>query len=163
MWSSERRMLLFTLAALPLVAACRFTPVHAPGGSGEALRGRVRADDPADRLAFAFVAALEDRLGRPREPRYDLAYEITVDERGGADVRDLGDTRHQIFGRIRFVLSDAASGDLIHDGMVQSFTAYSATATQLATRVAQEDAERRLMRILADQLVTRLVMVLERP
>lgn len=158
MWWSERRALLLLLAGLPL-AACGFRPAHAPGGAGQALRGQVRAADPATGRDFAFVAALEDRLGRAPAPRFLLGYDISVHERGGARVRDLGDTRFQVFGKVGFSLSDAATGAIIHAGTVSNFTAYSATSTQLATRVAQQDAERRLMGILADQVVARLLAV----
>lgn len=160
MWSSERRRLIAALAALPLVAACGFRPAHAPGGPGAALRGQVRADDPVSARDFAFVAALEDRLGRPQTVRYALAYDIAVRERGGAQVRDVGDTRFQVFGQVTFTLTDTATGADLATGTVQNFTAYSATSTQMATRIAQQDAERRLMVILADQVVTRLLAVL---
>ncbi len=163
MWSSERRRLLAALAALPLAAACGFRPAHAPGGPGAALRGQVRADDPVSVRDFAFVAALEDRLGRPQQVRYALAYDIAVDERGGARVRDVGDTRFQVFGQVTFTLTDTATGEDLATGTVQNFTAYSATSTQMATRIAQQDAERRLMAILADQVVARLLTTLPEP
>jgi LPS-assembly lipoprotein len=40
---------------------------------------------------------------------------------------------------------------------VQSFTAYSATGSTVAGLAAEEDAATRLMRILADQIVARLI------
>ncbi len=159
MWSSERRGFLVLLVGLPL-AACGFRPAYGPGGPGQALRGQVRAADPSSALDFAFVGALEDRLGRPQAARFALAYDIAVEERGGARVRDVGDSRFQVFGQVSFALTDATDGAEISAGTVQNFTAYSATSTQLATRMAQQDAERRLMGILADQVVTRLLAVL---
>ena len=155
MWLSRRG---FVLAGL-LVAGCGFRPAHAPGGPGAALRGQVRVDDPDDARSFAFVAAIEDRLGRPQAPRYRLTHRISVSESGGARVRRLGDTRFQVFGRVRFALRDSATDAEIYSGEARNFTAYSATSTQLATLAAQEDAERRLMRSLADQVVTRLLAV----
>jgi LPS-assembly lipoprotein len=41
--------------------------------------------------------------------------------------------------------------------MVESFTAFSAAGSPVATQAAERDAEQRLMTILADQLVTRLI------
>ena len=154
LWS-RRRALVAGLAVLPLAACLR--PVHAPGGPGAALRGQVRADDPQTPQEFAFVGALEDRLGRAQAARFQLSYDLRLRERGGARVRDLGDTRFQIFGTLDYILSDSATGDEVQSGTLQNVTAYSATANQLATRMAQEDAERRLMRILANALATRLV------
>ena len=160
MWLSERRAVLTGLLVLPVAAACGFSPAHAPGGPGAALRGQVRADDPQTAREFAFVAALEDLLGRPQAARFALSHDISVSESGGARVRPLGDTRFQIFGRVRFALRDMASDSELYRGTVRNFTAYSATSTQLATLAAQEDAERRLMVILADQVVARLLAVL---
>ena len=160
MWSSERRRLIAALALLPVLGACGFRPAHAPDGPGARLRGQVQADDPVSARDFAFVAAFEDRLGRPQGARFKLSYDISVRERGGARVRQVGDTRFQVFGRARFTLTDAATGDALYRGTVENFTAYSATSTQMATRIAQQDAERRLMAILADQVVTRLLAVL---
>ncbi|MBL3565900.1 hypothetical protein JMM59_12930, partial [Rhodovulum sulfidophilum] len=49
------------------------------------------------------------------------------------------------------------SGSVVQSGEVDSFTAYSATGSTVATRTAERDAYRRLMVILADEMVTRLL------
>jgi LPS-assembly lipoprotein len=156
---SDRRRLLLALAALP-VAACGFAPAYGPGGAGLALRGQVRAADPATSADFAFVAGLEERLGRPTTPRYDLAYQITTSERGAARVAGLGETRITLFGTITYRLTDTATGAVVTEGNLRDFTNYSSTDTQLATLRAQEDAQARLMRILADQVAARLLAAL---
>ncbi|MGP9790595.1 LPS assembly lipoprotein LptE [Roseinatronobacter sp. NSM] len=152
----ERRQVLGMLAVLPL-AACGFTPAYAPGGAGLALRGQVRAADPTDSRGFDFVAALEERLGRPASPRYDLDYDISLSERGSARVAGVGETRISVIGTVRYALTDRASGETVSSGSIRNFTNYSTTSTQLASLRAREDAERRLMRILADQVATRLI------
>lgn len=157
MWWSERRSVLACLSALALLTACGFAPVHAPGGAGAALRGTVQAGAPQDPLDFAFVAAVEQRIGRAALPRLALDYDIDTTERGGARVPELGDTRIQIFGTASFALRDLAADTELVRGKVQNFTSYSATSTQLATRAAREDAERRLMAILADLLISDLI------
>ncbi len=150
----DRRTVLLGLLALP---ACGFTPAYAPGGAGQALRGQVRAADPATSLDFDFVAALEQRLGRPTAPRFDLAYTIATTERSAAQVSGFGATRNSVFGTLDYSLSERATGDVVSEGSLRNFTNYSITDTQLAVRRAQEDAEARLMQILADQLATRLL------
>ncbi|CUX83862.1 MAG: lipopolysaccharide export system outer membrane lipoprotein component LptE [Roseibaca calidilacus] len=154
MWLSDRRA--FLLGALAL-AGCGFTPAYAPGGPGAALRGQVRADDPTDSLGFAFVGALEERLGRPQTVRYALSYTITTSERGAASVVGVGATRIALLGRIDYALTDTASGETVASGNLRNVTNYSTTDNQLATQRAREDAEERLMRILADQVATRLL------
>ncbi|MFN4058112.1 MAG: LPS assembly lipoprotein LptE [Roseinatronobacter sp.] len=156
---SDRRQILLALAALPL-AACGFTPAYAPGGAGAALRGQVRADDPRSDLDFDFVAALEDRLGRPQTPRYTLTYAIQTNERGSGQVAGLGETRIALIGTIDYVLTDTTTGQVVARDQLRGITNYSTTATQLATLRAAEDAARRLARILADQVATRLIAAL---
>lgn len=156
---SDRRTVLLALAALPL-AACGFTPAYAPGGAGQALRGQVRASDPVTSRDFDFVAAFEERLGRPTTTRFELAYTITTSERGSAQVSGVGPTRITLFGEIAYSLSEIATGETVTSGKLRNFTNYSTTDTQLATRRAQEDAEKRLMRILADQVAARLLAAL---
>ena len=151
---SDRRTVLLGLLALP---ACGFTPAYAPGGAGQALRGQVRAADPATSLDFDFVAALEQRLGRPAIPRFDLAYTIATTERSAAQVSGFGATRNSVFGTLDYSLTERATGDVVSEGSLRNFTNYSITDTQLAVRRAKEDAEARLMQILADQLATRLL------
>lgn len=156
---SDRRQVLLALAALPL-AGCGFRPAYAPGGAGLALRGQVRAADPQSDLDFDFVAALEERLGRPEATRYTLAYTITTGERGSGQVAGLGETRIALIGTVSYALTDTATGQVVVQDQVRSFTNYSTTATQLATLRASEDAARRLARSLADQVATRLIAAL---
>jgi len=160
MWLSDpskpdRRAFLLMAGALAL-AGCGFRPVYGEGGTGRVLRNAVRADDPVTRADFQFIHALDDLLGRPTAPRFALAYTIETRERGGGTVDNFGETRVQIFGTAQFVLTDSATGRVLAEGQVAGNTAYSTTGTQLASLTAAEDAELRLMRILADALVTRL-------
>lgn len=156
MLSSKRRGFLAGLGAAALVAGCGFRPVYGPQGQGRALRGAVRLEDPVSRSDFHFVTAFEDVLGRPTAPRYALAYQITTEERGGGAVQNFGDTRIQVFGTLGFSVTDIASGAEVATGEIRNNTTYSTTSTQLATLAAKEDAELRLMRILAESLATRL-------
>ncbi|MCC5968607.1 MAG: hypothetical protein JJU15_01500 [Pararhodobacter sp.] len=153
MWLSDRRAFLLGLASLAGVAGCRFTPVYAPGGAGQVLQGAVRADDPTRREEFQFVAALEERLGRPDAPRYALSYRIGRRFLGGDT------SRMQVLGTLQYVLTDIATGAEIAEGRVDGDAGFSTTATQLAEQAAAEDAELRLMRMLADSVVLRLLTV----
>jgi LPS-assembly lipoprotein len=156
MWCSDRRAILGGLAALAL-AGCGFEPVYGPGGAGRELMGTVRADDPVTRADYQFVAAFEERLGRPVAPRYALAYRIERRVVETGVIRGVGASRIQLLGALDFVLTDAATGAQLAQGRVEAETGYSTTSTQLATLAAAEDAELRLMRMLADALVTRLM------
>ncbi|WP_333817671.1 LPS assembly lipoprotein LptE [Tabrizicola sp.] len=150
---SRRSILLVPLA----LAACGFTPAYGPGGSAGKLTETVWVQDPTDRNAFDLVERLEERLGRPEAIRYDLAYTITTETVGVGITTDNKITRYDLKGVVDYALTERATGARITGGRVQSFTAYSATGSTVAQLAAEEDAALRLMRILADQIVARLI------
>lgn len=155
LWSDGRMGRRGLLLAGLALAGCGFRPVHAPGGTGAALQGQVRATDPTTRAEQQFVAALEDRLGRAERGRFDLAYALTVTPIEGGRIQGLGATRIVLSGRLDYTL---AEGGLERArGRVTAEAAYSTTATQLAALTAEEDAQARLMRALAEALVARLL------
>jgi LPS-assembly lipoprotein len=155
MSSSDRRAVLGLLAVLPL-AACGFTPVLAPGGSGQVLNGTILADAPEDRLEFAFATRIEDRLGRASAAHWALGYTIATDEVALAVSPENATSRFNVTGRLLWSIRPMGGDAPVMSGSLESFTAYSATSTTVATRSARRDAEERLMVILADQLVTQL-------
>ena len=144
------------LLALPALAACGFTPVMAPGGAAGRLQNAVLVADPADRDAYLIVRRLEERLGRPGDPRYRLDTDITfVEERMAVTATNIA-TRFNVVGKVIWRLRDATTDAVLAEGRVDSFTGYSATGSTVATLAASRDARARLSTILADQLVTRL-------
>ncbi|MFC2967428.1 LPS assembly lipoprotein LptE [Acidimangrovimonas pyrenivorans] len=155
MSSSDRRTFLTLLAALP-AAACGFTPAYGPGGPAAGLQGQVRADDPSDKAGFDFVGRIEERLGPPQGAKYRLSYRIETSTKGIAITPENVTTRYNVDGSVAYALHDA-SGKVVTEGKVSSFTSYSATGSTVATLAVQADAETRLMRILADDIVTRLI------
>ncbi len=156
MSSFSRRTCLTLLSALPL-AACGFTPVYAPGGAGDVLRGQVLVEPPETRTDFLLVARLEDRLGRSSAPRYALTFDTEIDERGIAITGSNDITRINLTGVTRFRVTEAGSDVQVHAGQVQTFAAYSTTGSTIATAAAERDAEERLMVALADQIVANLL------
>ena len=147
----------FVLLAPLALAACGFTPAYGPGGSAGKLTETVWVQDPTDRFAFDLVERLEERLGRPEAIRYDLSYTITTERVGVGITPDNKITRYNLKGVVDYALTDRATGVQVTGGRVQSFTAYSATGSTVAGLAAEEDAGYRLMRILADQIVARLI------
>ena len=155
MSSFSRRSLLKTLLALPLTA-CGFAPAYGPGSAMAGLQGRVRVADPADKNGFDLVERLEENLGRPDAPLYDLTYTITTAANAVGITPEGTITRYTLAGQIAWALIRREDGSRITGGSVDSFTAYSATGSTVAGLAAEEDAGLRLMRILADQIVAQL-------
>jgi LPS-assembly lipoprotein len=150
---SRRTVLLAPLA----LAACGFAPALAPDGPATALLGAVYVQDPSDKNGFDLVERLEERLGRPETPRYDLAYSIATESVGVGITTDNQITRFNLKGVIDYTLTDRVTGTRVAGGRVQNFTAYSATGSTVAGLAAEEDAAYRLMRILADQITAQLI------
>lgn len=150
----NRRSLFLSLAALPL-AACQFTPVYGPGGSGSVIRNQIRVVAPTSRMEFALVARLEDRLGTGSA--YELGYTIETSIRNVAIDELETINRINLVGTLTFTVQAAGSGRVAQSGEVATFTSYATTASPVATESARRDAEDRLAVALADQLVTQLI------
>lgn len=153
MWWSRRGVLLALGAA-----GCGFAPAEGPGAPGAALRGAVIADEPDSRDGFDFVAALEDRLGRPAAPRFRLAWGVTTEAIPGGITATGATTRFTLTGRATYRLTEGER--VLAEGAVESFTGWFATSTTVAAAAAEADARRRLMTILADRVVARLYAAL---
>lgn len=153
--SFDRRTLLISVLAL---GACGFTPAYGPDGGAQRLQGRVGLTDPEGRDGYLLNQRLQDRLGPPRSVAYGLTVQPTVKETGLGATADGFTTRYQLAGVARFALVDHASGKVLVEGSVNSFTGYSASGSTVATLTARKDAHQRLMVILADMVVDRLVL-----
>lgn len=159
MSSPDRRKFLgFALLAGGLLASCGFAPAYGPGGPANALTGAVRAADPVDKNGFDLVQRLEERFGRPQTPRFDLTYTISTKAIAVGVTPDGTITRYNLSGAVDWSLTDP-TGTRVAGGVVDSFTSWSATGSTVAGMTAEEDANTRLMRILADQIVARLLAI----
>lgn len=138
------------------LSGCTFTPAYAPGGPAAALQGAVRVDSPDSKNGFDLVERLEERLGRPQAARYALSYQISTERIGVGVTPENAISRYHLRGRVEWQLKDQG-GASVTEGVAQSFTSWSATGSTVSGLAAEEDAAYRLMRILADQIVTRLV------
>lgn len=150
------------LAALPL-AACGYTPAYAPGGKVADLFGRVETEAPSNDSEFELVARIEERLGRPTAAAYALDYDIATRQFDLAVTRVNAITRYNVEGEATFRITDKATGKALSEGKLNTFTSYAASGTTVATDAAKTDAYRRLMRLLADQIVTRIAADLSAP
>ncbi len=153
-WSDRRTLLMLPLAAL--LTACGFSPVYGPDGTGNALRGRVEIAAPDTINSYILVQRLEEQLGRTVDPAYTLALTLATEQQGQAITANDETTRYSIVGILGYVLTEIATGRIVASGDVRNFTGYSATGSTVETLAAERDANRRLMVILADQLVAGL-------
>lgn len=135
--------------------ACGFTPVYGPGSDVAGFRGTITLEEPDTEEEFAFTARLEDRLGRVETPLYDLAFTLTTSEVDLAIDESNNITRFNIEGTLTWSLTEGET--VLKSGEETGFTAYSATGSTISTLESERDARRRLMVILADKVVARLL------
>ena len=153
---------LLPVAALAL-AACNMTPAYGPGGTGTALQGHVALAEPTDVDGFSLNRRLSDRLGPVEAAKWKLDYRLTTAVVAQGITPDDVTTRYSLNGTVDFALTDIATGAAVTQGRVSSFTSYSATGTTIATLSSERDAHERLMVMLADQIVTRLLATGPKP
>lgn len=152
------------LLALPLLAAaCGFTPVHAPGGTGTALYGQVEVQAPEEiksaggTNAYFLVQNLEQRLGRTGSADYKLDLTLSTREEGQAITAGNEITRYSVVGTAGYSLVRLSDGKVASSGTVRNFTGYSATGSTVETLAGERDAYERLMVILADQITAQIL------
>jgi len=150
----NRRLFLISAAAL---AGCGFTPAFAPGGAATRLQGRVLVDEPDSRPGYLLTRRFEERLGRANPARYGLSYSIGLTDSAIAVSSTNVITRYNKIGTVTWALRDLQTDKVLTSGKAESFTSYSASGTTVASQAAERDAEARLMVILTDQIITRLI------
>lgn len=153
----DRRLFLQSGFALLALTACGFTPAYGPQGPARELQGAIRVANPEDKNGFDLVERLEERLGRPDAARYDLTLRLVTKPVGVGVTPENAITRYNLVGTVDWVLTDRATGAQVTSGRVENFTSWSATGSTVAGLAAEEDAAFRLMRILADRIVSQLV------
>jgi LPS-assembly lipoprotein len=154
MWSSDRRTVFLGFAAL---AGCGYQPVNAPGGAAAGLRqGQIEVRAPTLDDEYTLAERLEQRLGAGRSPRFRLDYTLAVEEVPVGITPNQETTRYNVIGRIDWSVTDTATGTVATSGGFESFSSYAATGSAVSGLTAQEDAHKRLMVLMADQIVIRL-------
>lgn len=155
--SSLSRRTLLIVGLLGTLAGCGFTPAYGPNGVANDLLNSILIDKPNNHDTYLLNRHLETRLGRSVNPTFAMSTKITVTEEQMAISANNITNRFNVIGQVEFSLRDLASDTVTTTGTVNSFTGYSATGTTAATQAAAHDARERLMVILADQIITRLI------
>ena len=138
------------------LAGCGFAPIY---GQGDGLRGRVAFRSDESVAGFRLRERLEARLGRSAAPQFVLATTVQSSQRSAA-ISSGGDiSRLNIIGRATWSFRAVDTGEVIDSGAVEAFTSYSASASTIATQATRDDAEARLSVILADMIVSRLLIL----
>jgi len=155
MWSSSRRLFLFSAFAL---SACGFEPVYGPGGDARALLGQVDIEVQNGRAQFEFRDRFQEVMQEAGSAApYITTYDLKISERDIVISQAQGITRWSVAGTLTYDVIAKETGVAVFSGRAQSNTAYNATSGTFQTDVARTDAIVRLARDLADKVTTRIV------
>lgn len=146
------------MGALAL-SGCGFAPAYGPGGAARGLQDNIHIDEPDTRETYLITQRVEERLGTGgASAPYTLGLSVRVSESSQGSSSDGATTRFRLLGSLTYALRKAGEKTAFETGSVRNFTGYSATGSTAATLAAQRDARERLMVILADQMIDRLVL-----
>ncbi len=102
-------------------------------------------------------------MGRATDPRFNLGVTVTTSETA-LNVDSTGNiNRYNVLGLVEYTLRDTQTGQIAASGRVNSFMGYSASGTTVSAQAAKEDAQERLMIILADLLISNLIATSDLP
>lgn len=147
-----RRTVLLGLLGL---AGCGFAPIY---GDGAATQGAFTFETDDSVIGFRLRARLEDRLGQSGSAKFVIKTSLDTSERAAAITEDGDTSRLNVIGAANWSLTDLTTNQQIETGKVEAFTSYSATGSTVATQTAKDDARARLALILADMIVTRVML-----
>lgn len=155
----------------PALTGCGFTPLHAQNASG------LRAPLPAVNLTFVDTKALgatgqkaeflvrqalSDRMATGTA-RYnlDLTSRLSRTPIGlrGDDVA----SRYDMSMSVRYVLTDAATGDVIERDEVSAISTFNSPNDPYGTTAATENATQRVAREVSDRLVLKISKAVRAP
>lgn len=150
----NRRTILTGLALTPL-AGCGFTPIYGEGSAAEKMHGRIALGALSGQDGFQMRERLETRLGRAVNPTHRLEVDFDVVSKGLAITTDGAITRYNLSGTANYVVYNL-SDQIVFQNKVKAVTAYNATSSAYATRVAKQDAYQRVVVTLAEKIATEL-------
>lgn len=163
--ASRRAILLLPLA----LAACGFEPLYGDRrtGGAAALPEMAQISIPAipDRAGQLLRNELRDRLtptGLPDRPRWRLDVALKETTTDLVILRDSTATFAKYVGDARWVLTDLQSNAPATRGRVRRIASYSISSSEFASLQAEEDARRRVVTAIAEDIRLRLGIYFKR-
>ncbi|MGB4100697.1 MAG: LPS assembly lipoprotein LptE [Alphaproteobacteria bacterium] len=156
----SRLAISFWLLAL---TACGFHPLYATSGLGgknvDAALGQVQIASIPNREGQELRNLLIDRLqhrGRPVEPQYDLTITLQESQSDLGIRTDATSARSQLAMTARYSLTARATAQPVLSAIATSTVGYNKLDAQYSNLAAQEDARRRALSEVSDQITSRL-------
>ena len=155
-----------TVPLLLLLSACGLRPLYGGGGSGQVAQSlRSVSVAPIDgKAGWLMRNALEDRLGIQKEGTSLYRLEIELDDQinGFGVRRDDSVTRERRTLRARYKLVENERGTVVLDATAGSDSGIDVVSSEYATVAAENTALERLSQTVADQIVARVALYVQR-
>lgn len=155
----------FALALMLVLSGCGLRPMYAGGSSGTVATSlnSIRVAPIPERAGWLVRNALVDRLGgEPGNAAYRLEVELDDDITGFGIRGDSAVTRERRTLRARYRLVEASSGEVVLDATAGSDAGIDVVSSEYATVAAEQSAQERLAQVIADQMVSRLALYMQR-
>jgi LPS-assembly lipoprotein len=163
-----KRAALALLATLSLaLSGCGWRPLYADPESGPAAAAlrAIHVEPISERIGQRLEWALRTAFnpnGIPTRERYDLRTTLTV-SRASLGIQSQGlATRGRLDAVARIVLVDLKGGKKLLANTIHMQSAFDILPNGYATKVAEEDADRRTVEELSREIVARLTLFLQR-
>lgn len=143
------------------LTACGFRPLYGEraGGSAAAELAAVQIGVASDRLGQILRNDLIERLsplGEPTSPRYSLQATLSESNAALAIQQDTAITRYDHRIDVSFLVLDLSTGVVVFRGQSRAIGGYDAVRSDFATLTAQQDAARRTVREVAEDVRSQL-------
>ena len=150
------------------LSGCGLQPMYAGGSSGEVARGLAQVEVPPipGKAGWLMKNALDQRLGvagaqgGAAQYRLDVRLDDSLEGLGLIGDDNIGRERRAL--RARYQLVDLASGEILLDATSGSDAGVDVVSSEYATIAAEQTALENLTREVADRIVTRLALVLNK-
>ena len=139
--------------------------MYAGGASGAVATslGSIQVAPIPERAGWLVRNALVDRLGgETGNPAYRLEVELDDNITGFGIRGDSSVTRERRTLRARYRLVDANTGQVVLDATAGSDAGIDVVSSEYATVAAEQSAQERLAQVIADQMVSRLALFMQR-
>ena len=155
----------FALALMLTLGACGLRPMYAGGSSGAVATSisSIQVAPIPERAGWLVRNALVDRLGgETGNPAYRLEVELDDNITGFGIRGDSAVTRERRTLRARYRLVDIGTGEVVLDATAGSDSGIDVVSSEYATVAAEQTAQERLALVIADQMVSRLALFVQR-
>lgn len=156
------------LAPLLLLSltACGLQPMYAGGGGGAVARGLAGIEVPAieGRSGWLVRNALADRFGGGGAAATRYRLDVRLDERleGLGVLGNDSIARERLTLRARYQLVEAATGAILLDATDGTDAGIDVVSSEYAVIAAEQSAEERLAKDLADRITARVALALRK-